>query len=167
LKPEVVWQNYPLSAEIYRYLYLCKWFSWAPPLNQNEILYEMASIPSLQNQIWITFTSQRNKWANAGPQLYQRWDHVTRRSKHPLLTGLIYCKPTFIATNLFYNSSMINWLTASKFRDPAFFIHIELQRSSVYRREISATTVTFSRTLQNFIARSWIKVGLQFIHVAL
>jgi hypothetical protein len=46
---------------------------------------KMANIPK-SNQIGIT--SQRNKWANTDPpDIYRRWDHVPRRSKHPLLTG--------------------------------------------------------------------------------
>jgi hypothetical protein len=40
---------------------------------------------SLQTQVGIT--SQRNKWAYMDTRVYQRWDQVPRRSKHPLPTG--------------------------------------------------------------------------------
>jgi hypothetical protein len=37
---------------------------------------------SLETQVGVT--SQINKWANTDPRTYQRWDHVPRRSEHPL-----------------------------------------------------------------------------------
>jgi hypothetical protein len=33
-------------------------------------------------KIQVGNTNQRNKWANTDPRIYQRWDHVPRRSKH-------------------------------------------------------------------------------------
>jgi hypothetical protein len=56
------------------------------------------------------------------------------------------------AATLFHDSSVINWLATSNFRDRAFFIHTELHYTSGSRREIFAT-VRFSRTSRNFLAR--------------
>jgi hypothetical protein len=53
---------------------------------------------SLETQVGIT--SQRNKWANTDPQTYKRRDQVPRRSKHPLLTGHICSKPSFMIMNV-------------------------------------------------------------------
>jgi hypothetical protein len=52
---------------------------------------------SLETQVGIT--SQRNKWANTDPRIYRRWDHVPRRSKHPLWTGHTRRKPSSMIMN--------------------------------------------------------------------
>jgi hypothetical protein len=48
---------------------------------------------SLETQVGIT--SQRNKWANKDPRRYRRWDHMPRRSEHPLSIGRIHHVPHF------------------------------------------------------------------------
>jgi hypothetical protein len=64
------------------------------------------------------------------------------------------------ATTLFCDSSVINWLATSNFRDRAFFNHTELHYTFGSRREIFAT-MWFSQTSQKFLARekSWFTVS--------
>jgi hypothetical protein len=62
---------------------------------------EMAKIPkSDQSQnTSVGNTNQRNKWANTDPLIYQRWNQVPRRSKHPLLTNHTRSEPSSMIMN--------------------------------------------------------------------
>jgi hypothetical protein len=50
-------------------------------------------------KIQVGNTNQRNKWANMDPRIYQRWDQVPRRSKHPLLIDHTRREPSFMIMN--------------------------------------------------------------------
>jgi hypothetical protein len=51
----------------------------------------------LESQVEIT--SQRNKWGNTEPLIYQRWDQVPRKSKHHLLTSHTHSEPSSMIMN--------------------------------------------------------------------
>ena len=50
-------------------------------------------------KIRVGITNQRNNWANTDPRIYQRWDQVSRRSKHPLLIDHTRREPSSMIMN--------------------------------------------------------------------
>jgi hypothetical protein len=59
-------------------------------------------------KIQVGNTNQRNEWANTDPRIYQTWDQVPRRSKHPLLIDHTRREPSSMIMNAEFSAVKVS-----------------------------------------------------------